>query len=43
MNGLSDRLLLEHLREQGPPDTQSDIEEVQTFVLKQTANVHYAK
>jgi hypothetical protein len=31
-------LLLEHLREQGPPDTQSDIDEVQTFVLKQTAD-----
>jgi hypothetical protein len=31
-------LLLEHLREHGSPDTQSDIEveDVQTFVLKQT-------
>ena len=36
-------LLLEHLREQGSPDTQSDIEEVQTFVLKQTADADYAK
>ena len=36
-------LLLAHLRTQGPPDTQSDIEEVQAFVLKQTADAHYAK
>jgi hypothetical protein len=36
-------LLLEHLREHGPPDTRSDIEEVQTFVLKQTEIAKHAK
>jgi hypothetical protein len=29
-------LLLEHLRQHGSPDTLSEIEEVQTFILKQT-------
>jgi hypothetical protein len=36
-------LLLEHLREHGPPDTRSDVEEVQTFVLKQTEVARHAK
>jgi hypothetical protein len=36
-------LLLEHLREHGSPDTQSDIEEVQTFVLKQAEIAKHAK
>ena len=38
-------LLLEHLREHGSPDTQSDIEieDVQTFVLKQSEIAKHAK
>jgi hypothetical protein len=36
-------LLLEHLREHGSPDTRSDIEEVQTFVLNQTEIAKRAK
>ena len=38
-------LLLEHLREHGSPDTQSDheIEDVQTFVLKQTEIAKHAR
>jgi hypothetical protein len=36
-------LLLEHLREHGSPDTRSDIEEVQTFVLNQTEIAKHAK
>jgi hypothetical protein len=36
-------LLLEHLREHGSPDTQSDIDEVQTFVLKQAEIAKHAK
>jgi hypothetical protein len=38
-------LLLEHLREHGSPDTQFDteIEEVQTFVMRQTEIAKHAK
>jgi len=35
-------LLLELLRKHGSPNTQSDIEEVQTFVLKQTEIAKHA-
>jgi hypothetical protein len=36
-------LLLEHLRENGPPETQSEIDEVQTYVLDQTEVARHAQ